>query len=111
MASIGLAPQDLKYKGSGRDCRSAAVTRFGNSSRLTAALGGGGHTTIGDQNLFMAYVHVAHDCHIGNFTIFGNAATVGGHVTVEDFATISAFSRCISSAASAGMPTLADTRS
>ena len=54
--------------------------------------GGGGETTIGDDNLFMAYAHVAHDCHIGNHTIFGNAATLGGHVAVEDFATISAYS-------------------
>ena len=54
--------------------------------------GGGGVTTIGDHNLFMAYAHVAHDCHVGNHTIFGNAATLGGHVTVEDFATISAYS-------------------
>jgi UDP-N-acetylglucosamine acyltransferase len=53
---------------------------------------GGGLTRIGDRNLFMAYVHVAHDCRIGNDTIFGNAATLGGHVWVEDFATISAFS-------------------
>ena len=54
--------------------------------------GGGGVTTIGDDNLFMAYAHVAHDCHVGSHTIFGNAATLGGHVTVEDFATISAYS-------------------
>ena len=52
--------------------------------------GGGGVTTIGDRNVFMAYVHVAHDCHVGNDTIFGNMATLGGHVTVEDFANISA---------------------
>jgi UDP-N-acetylglucosamine acyltransferase len=49
-------------------------------------------TTIGDRNLFMAYAHVAHDCHVGSDTIFGNAATLGGHVTVGDFATISAYS-------------------
>ena len=49
-------------------------------------------TDIGNHNVFMAYAHVAHDCHIGNHTIFGNAATLGGHVTVEDYATISAFS-------------------
>ena len=55
-------------------------------------VGGGGVTTIGDRNLFMAYAHVAHDCRVGNHTIFGNAATLGGHVTVEDCATISAFS-------------------
>ncbi len=47
-------------------------------------------TEIGDRNVFMAYVHVAHDCHVGNHTIFGNMATLGGHVTVEDFANISA---------------------
>ena len=52
--------------------------------------GGGGVTTIGDRNVFMAYVHVAHDCHVGNDTIFGNMATLGGHVTVEDFANVSA---------------------
>jgi UDP-N-acetylglucosamine acyltransferase len=54
--------------------------------------GGGGLTEIGDHNVFMAYAHVAHDCHVGSHTIFGNAATLGGHVTVEDYATISAFS-------------------
>jgi len=53
-------------------------------------MGGGGETTIGDGNLFMAYVHVAHDCHIGSGTIFGPHATLGGHVDVEDGANISA---------------------
>jgi UDP-N-acetylglucosamine acyltransferase len=52
--------------------------------------GGGGVTSIGDRNVFMAYVHVAHDCHVGNDTIFGNMATLGGHVTVDDFANIAA---------------------
>jgi UDP-N-acetylglucosamine acyltransferase len=52
--------------------------------------GGGGVTRIGDRNVFMAYVHIAHDCHVGNDTIFGNMATLGGHVRVEDFANISA---------------------
>ena len=60
--------------------------------------GGGGVTAIGDHNLFMAYAHVAHDCHIGNWTIFGNGATMGGHVAVEDYATISAYSLRISRA-------------
>ena len=54
--------------------------------------GGGGLTQVGDRNVFMAYAHVAHDCHVGHETIFGNGATLGGHVHVEDFATISAFS-------------------
>jgi UDP-N-acetylglucosamine acyltransferase len=52
--------------------------------------GGGGMTTIGDRNVFMAYTHIAHDCHVGNDIIFGNMATLGGHVVVEDFANISA---------------------
>lgn len=93
MASIGLAPQDLKYKGERTRLtigRHNTIREFVTINRGT--LGGGGHTRIGDQNLFMAYVHVAHDCQIGHSTIFGNGATLGGHVTVEDFATISAYS-------------------
>lgn len=93
MASIGLAPQDLKYKGEPTrlviGCRNV-FREFVTIHRGTA--GGGGITSIGDDNLFMAYAHVAHDCHVGSHTIFGNAATLGGHVTVEDFATISAYS-------------------
>jgi UDP-N-acetylglucosamine acyltransferase len=54
--------------------------------------GGGGLTTIGDHNLFMAYAHVAHDCHIGHETIFANGATLAGHVYVGDFSTIGAYS-------------------
>jgi UDP-N-acetylglucosamine acyltransferase len=93
MASIGLAPQDLKYKGE----RTRLVIGRRNTFREfvtinRGTLGGGGETTIGDGNLFMAYVHVAHDCHIGSDTIFGPGATLGGHVTVGDFATISAYS-------------------
>jgi UDP-N-acetylglucosamine acyltransferase len=54
--------------------------------------GGGGVTSIGDHNLLMAYTHIAHDCHIGSETIFGNGATLAGHVLVEDFANVGAFS-------------------
>jgi UDP-N-acetylglucosamine acyltransferase len=93
MASIGLAPQDLKYKGEPTRLtigKRNTIREFVTINRGTA--GGGGHTVIGDDNLIMAYAHVAHDCHIGHSTIFGNAATLGGHVTVEDFATISAYS-------------------
>ena len=92
-ASIGLAPQDLKFKGEATRLvigRNNVFREFVTIHRGTA--GGGGTTSIGDRNLFMAYAHVAHDCHVGNSTIFGNAATLGGHVTVEDFATISAYS-------------------
>jgi UDP-N-acetylglucosamine acyltransferase len=93
LTSIGLIPQDLKF--SGEKTRLVIGNRnvfreFVTVHRGTG--GGGGVTEIGDHNVFMAYAHVAHDCHVGNHTIFGNAATLGGHVTVEDYATISAFS-------------------
>ena len=93
LASIGLAPQDLKYKGEQTRLvigRHNVFREFVTIHRGTA--GGGGVTSIGDHNLFMAYAHVAHDCHVGDHTIFGNATTLGGHVTVEDHATISAYS-------------------
>ena len=92
-ASIGLPPQDLKYRGEPTRLEIGArniFREFVTIHRGTA--GGGGRTTIGDRNLFMAYVHVAHDCHVGNETIFGPGATLGGHVSVDDFAAISAYS-------------------
>lgn len=90
-ASIGLSPQDLKYRG--EDTRLVVGQRnifreFVTIHRGTK--GGGGITSIGDRNVFMAYAHVAHDCHVGHNTIFGNMATLGGHVTVHDYANISA---------------------
>src|SRR5688500_2787606 len=91
MASIGLAPQDLKYRGEPTRLtigRRNIFREFVTINRGTQ--GGGGETTIGDDNLFMAYVHVAHDCHIGSDTIFGPHATLGGHVDVQDFANVSA---------------------
>ena len=91
MASVGMAPQDLKYKGERTRLvigKRNIIREFATINRGTA--GGGGQTAIGDENLLMAYVHVAHDCHIGNRTIFGPHATLGGHVTVGDFANISA---------------------
>jgi UDP-N-acetylglucosamine acyltransferase len=90
-ASIGQAPQDLKFQGEETRLkvgRRNIFREFVTIHRGTA--GGGGETTIGDRNLFMAYVHVAHDCHVGHNTIFGNMATLGGHVTVEDYVNISA---------------------
>ena len=92
-ASIGLAPQDMKFKGEPTRLvigQHNVFREFVTIHRGTA--GGGGITSIGDDNLFMAYAHVAHDCHVGSHNIFGNAATLGGHVTVEDYATISAYS-------------------
>src|SRR5687767_4499274 len=91
MASIGLAPQDLKYHGEPTRLvigRRNVFREFVTINRGTEV--GGGVTTIGDGNLFMAYVHVAHDCTVGSGTIFGPHATLGGHVHVDDFANISA---------------------
>jgi UDP-N-acetylglucosamine acyltransferase len=90
-ASIGLIPQDLKFRGEQTRLeigRRNIFREFVTIHRGTR--GGGGVTAIGDRNVFMAYVHVAHDCQVGNDTIFGNMATLGGHVTVEDFVNISA---------------------
>jgi UDP-N-acetylglucosamine acyltransferase len=91
MGSIGLAPQDLKYRGERTRLvigRNNIFREFVTINRGTT--GGGGETSIGDANLFMAYVHVAHDCHVGSNTIFGPHATLGGHVDVEDYSNISA---------------------
>jgi UDP-N-acetylglucosamine acyltransferase len=90
-ASIGLVPQDLKFQGE----ESRLVIGKHNVFREFVTIhrgtrGGGGVTQIGDRNVFMAYAHIAHDCQVGNNTIFGNMATLGGHVTVQDFANISA---------------------
>jgi UDP-N-acetylglucosamine acyltransferase len=90
-ASIGQVPQDLKFRGEETRLvigKHNILREFVTVHRGTR--GGGGITEIGDRNVFMAYVHIAHDCHVGNETIFGNMATLGGHVTVEDFANISA---------------------
>ena len=93
MVSIGLVPQDLKFGGEPTRVQIGnrnVVREFVTIHRGTA--GGGGLTSIGDHNLLMAYTHVAHDCHVGNETIFGNAATLAGHVYVDDYANIGAFS-------------------
>ncbi len=91
--SIGLAPQDLKYKGE------PAETRIGRRNRIRefvtihrGSAGGGMLTQIGDDCLIMAQAHIAHDCKIGNEVIMANAATLAGHVTIEDEANIGAYS-------------------
>ena len=93
MASIGLIPQDLKFGGEPTRLvigHHNVIREFVTIHRGTA--GGGGLTSIGDRNLFMAYTHIAHDCRVGSDTIFANAATLAGHVLVEDYATVGAFS-------------------
>jgi UDP-N-acetylglucosamine acyltransferase len=92
-ASIGSDPQDLKYQGEPTHLRIGngnILREFVTLNRGTS--GGGGETTIGDDNLFMAYSHVAHDSHVGNRVIMANAATLAGHVAVSDDATVGAFS-------------------
>jgi len=93
MVSLGGPPQDLKYGGEptrlviGEGNR---IREFVTMNRGTA--GGGGVTRVGDGSLFMAYAHVAHDCRVGNDTVFGNAATLAGHVEVGDGANVGAYS-------------------
>lgn len=92
-ASIGTDPQDLKYGGE----RSALHIGDGNLIREYVTInrgteGGGGKTVIGNGNLVMTYVHIAHDCYIGNNAILANAATLAGHVAIEDYATVGAHS-------------------
>jgi UDP-N-acetylglucosamine acyltransferase len=91
--SIGLPPQDLKYKGEKTGVKIGngnTIREYGTIHR--ASISGDGITTIGDNNFFMAYVHIAHDCKIGSHVIMANAATLGGHVIVEDYAIISGLS-------------------
>jgi len=90
-SSVGVAPQDLKYKGE------RSETRIGNRNRIREFVtihrgteGGGMVTRIGDDDLLMAYVHVAHDVQVGSHVVLSNAATLGGHVMVGDWAWVGA---------------------
>lgn len=91
--SIGLPPQDLKYKGEPSQTvvgKRNTIREFVTIHRGTA--GGGMLTKIGDECLIMAQAHIAHDCLIGDGVIMANAATLAGHVTIEDRANIGAYS-------------------
>lgn len=91
--SIGLAPQDLKYDGAETETRIGKrnqIREFVTIHRGTT--GGGGITRIGDDNLLMAQAHIAHDCQIRNEIIMANAATLAGHVEIDDKANIGAYS-------------------
>lgn len=91
--SVGSNPQDLKYKGDETWLRIGNRNVFREFSTLNrGTVGGGGVTSIGDDSLFMAYSHVAHDSHMGSSIIMANAATLAGHVTIDDHATVGAFS-------------------
>jgi len=93
MASLGGAPQDLKYAGEPTRLVIGARNKIREYVTINrGTTGGGGVTRVGDDNLFMASSHVGHDCQIGSRIIFANAATLAGHVEVGDEATIGAFS-------------------
>jgi UDP-N-acetylglucosamine acyltransferase len=91
-STVGVASQDLKYRGEW------AETRIGNRNRIREFVtihrgteGGGRLTSIGDDNLLMAYVHIAHDVRVGDHVVLANGVTVGGHVVIGDWAVIGAF--------------------
>ena len=91
-ASIGVASQDLKYKGE------RAETHIGSRNKIREFVtihrgteGGGLKTSVGDDNLLMAYTHVAHDVQLGSHCVLANGVTLGGHVAVGDWAVIGAF--------------------
>jgi len=88
-ASVGAIPQDLKYRGEETWVEIGdgnIIREFATVNRGT--VGGGGVTRIGNNTMVMAYCHLAHDCHVGNRVIMANAATLAGHVTVEDGAIV-----------------------
>lgn len=90
---IGFPPQDLTYKGEETFLEIGdenTIREYSTIHRGTKK--GGGITRIGNKNFFMAYSHIAHDCQVGNNIIFANCGTLAGHVEVEDFSTIGAFS-------------------
>ena len=92
-ASIGLEPQDLKYRGE----KSELVIGCNNTIREYVTMnpgtaGGGMVTRIGNDCLFMVGAHVAHDCQIGNHVVMANNATLAGHVVVEDYAVLGGLS-------------------
>jgi UDP-N-acetylglucosamine acyltransferase len=92
-ASIGTAPQDLKYGGEATSLEIGAGNQFREFCTINrGTAGGGGVTRIGDHNLFMAGSHVGHDSQVGSHTVFANSGTLAGHVEVGDWAVVGAFS-------------------
>lgn len=92
-ASVGTVPQDLKYKGE------PTLLTIGDRNKIRecatlqpGTVQGGNKTVVGDDNLFMAYTHVAHDCIIGNNNIFANSVQLSGHVEVHNGAVIGGIS-------------------
>jgi UDP-N-acetylglucosamine acyltransferase len=92
-SSIGLVPQDLKFRGEPARVEIGDRNSFREGTTVhRGTAGGGALTRIGSDNLLMAQVHIAHDCVVGSHTIFANSAGLAGHVEVQDFATVGAYS-------------------
>ena len=88
-ASIGTIPQDLKFNGEDVELIIGDNNKIREYTLFNPGTSGGGSVTrIGNNNLFMGYVHVAHDCIIGNNCIFANGATLAGHVECDDFVVV-----------------------
>ena len=91
--SIGVVPQDLKFKGERSETRIGARNTFREYVTVhRGTAGGGALTSIGDDCLLQAYSHVAHDCRLGGGIVLGHGVTMGGHVVIEDHAFVGAFS-------------------
>ncbi len=89
-AVIGTSPQDLKYKGERTSVKIGSRNTIREFVTInTGTVGGGGLTVVGDDNLIMAYCHIAHDCMISNKIVMANGATLGGHVIIEDRVVVS----------------------
>ncbi len=85
-ASVGSAPQDLKYKGEPSELTIGSRNTIREYVSLNPGTTGGGMVTrVGDQNLLMMHCHIAHDCTVGSRNVIANGATLGGHVIIEDF--------------------------
>jgi UDP-N-acetylglucosamine acyltransferase len=92
-ASIGLPPQDLKYRGEVSSLRIGAHTTIREHVTMNPGTEGGGMmTSVGDHCLFMVGSHVAHDCRVGDYVIMANNATLAGHVTLGDYAILGGLS-------------------
>lgn len=90
--SLGADPQDKKFHGESSLLEIGdrnTIREFCTFNRGTSD--GGGITRIGNDNWIMAYVHIAHDCIVGNNTIFANAASLAGHVSIDDFVILGGF--------------------
>jgi len=92
-ASVGAVPQDKKYNGESTWLKIGDNNVIRECATLNrGTVQGGGSTTIGSGNLVMAYVHIAHDCHVGDRTILANNTALAGHVTIHDDAILGGYS-------------------